>query len=98
MKTSAQAIETKKRQLTLSDGRSLGYGALLLATGAEPVRLAIPGGDLPHVYYFRTLSDSRRIIDKAKSSKRAVVIGRSFIGLEVAWPLRERKRQLRLGG
>src|SRR5881392_1261578 len=68
--TSAVAIDPKAKQVTLSDSRSLGYGALLLATGAQPVRLSIPGDDLPHVYYLRTLSDSRRIIDKAKSSKR----------------------------
>src|SRR5437764_9311867 len=89
--TSVTAIDPQEKKVTLTDGRSLGYGALLLATGAEPVRLAIPGGDLSHVYYLRTLTDSRRIIDKAKSSTRAVVIGASFIGLEVAWSLRERK-------
>src|SRR5438874_6548784 len=72
------AIDPQKKQVTLSDGRSLGYGALLLATGAEPVRLAISGDDLPHVCYLRTLADSRRIIDKVKSAKRAVVIGASF--------------------
>src|SRR5437016_190040 len=97
-KTSAKAIDTKKRQVTLSDGRSLGYGALLLATGAEPVRLEIPGNDLPHVCYLRTLTDSRRIIDKAKNAKRAVVIGSSFIGLEVAWSLRERKLEVAVVG
>src|SRR5437879_6714943 len=80
------------------DGRSLGYGGLLRASVAEPVRLVIPGGDLPHVYYLRTLTDSRRIIDKAKNSKRAVVIGASFIGLEVAWSLRERKLEVAVVG
>src|SRR5881397_4445847 len=71
--TSVTAIDPKKKQVTLSDGSSLGYGALLLATGAEPVRLTIPGDDLPHVCYLRTLADSRRIIEMAKSAKRAVV-------------------------
>src|SRR5438876_4496904 len=96
--TSATAISTQEKQVTLSDGRSLGYGALLLATGAEPVRLQIPGDDLPHVCYLRTLTDSRRIIDKAKNAKRAVVIGSSFIGLEVAWSLRERKLEVAVVG
>jgi NADPH-dependent 2,4-dienoyl-CoA reductase/sulfur reductase-like enzyme/nitrite reductase/ring-hydroxylating ferredoxin subunit len=96
--TSATAINTQKKQVTLSDGRSLGYGALLLATGAEPVRLEIAGDDLPHVCYLRTLSDSRRIIEKAKNAKRAVVIGASFIGLEVAASLRERKLEVGVVG
>ena len=89
--TSVKAIDPEKKKVTLSDGRSLGYDALLLATGAEPVRLSIPGSDLPNVLYLRTLADSRRIIDKAKEAKQAVVIGSSFIGLEVAASLRQRK-------
>ena len=96
--TEVQAIDTKKSQVMLSNGRSLGYDALLLATGADPVRLEIPGHDLPHVCYLRTLADSRRIIDKAKNAKRAVVIGESFIGLEVAWSLRERKLEVAVVG
>jgi NADPH-dependent 2,4-dienoyl-CoA reductase/sulfur reductase-like enzyme/nitrite reductase/ring-hydroxylating ferredoxin subunit len=96
--TAVSAIDPKAKQLKLSDGRTLSYGALLLATGAEPVRLAISGDDLPHVCYLRTLADSRRIIDKAKSAKRAVVIGSSFIGLEVAWSLRERKLEVAVVG
>jgi NADPH-dependent 2,4-dienoyl-CoA reductase/sulfur reductase-like enzyme/nitrite reductase/ring-hydroxylating ferredoxin subunit len=96
--TTVTAIDLKAKQVTLSDGRSLGYGALLLATGAEPVHLRIPGEDLSHVCYLRTLNDSRRIIEKAKNAKRAVVIGASFIGLEVAWSLRERKLDVSVVG
>jgi NADPH-dependent 2,4-dienoyl-CoA reductase/sulfur reductase-like enzyme/nitrite reductase/ring-hydroxylating ferredoxin subunit len=97
-KTSVEAIDPKTKQVTLSGGRSLSYGALLLATGAEPVRLKTPGADLPHVCYLRTLADSQRIIEKVKRAKRAVVIGASFIGLEVAWSLRERKLEVAVVG
>ena len=96
--TTVTAIDPKTKQVTLSNGRSLGYGALLLATGAAPVRLKIPGDDLPHVCYLRTLTDSRHIIEKAKNASRAVVIGSSFIGLEVAWSLRERKLEVAVVG
>jgi apoptosis-inducing factor 3 len=89
--TTVTRIDSKTKQVTLSDGRSLRYGALLLATGASPVHLPIPGDDFPHVCYLRTLADSRRITEKAKNAKRAVVIGASFIGMEVAWSLRKRK-------
>jgi len=84
------AIDTTAHKLTLGDGRVVDWDALLLATGADPVRLPIPGGDLPHVFTLRTLSDSRAIIERATRAKRAVVIGASFIGMEVAASLRAR--------
>jgi apoptosis-inducing factor 3 len=76
----------------LSDGSELGYGALLLATGASPVRLdaALEAGS-PQVHYLRSLADSRRIAAAAREGGRAVVLGASFIGLEVAAALRARK-------
>jgi NADPH-dependent 2,4-dienoyl-CoA reductase/sulfur reductase-like enzyme/nitrite reductase/ring-hydroxylating ferredoxin subunit len=96
--TTVTGIDAESKQVTLSDNRSLGYGALLLATGAEPVHLKILGDDLPHVCYLRTLDDSKRIIEKAKNASRVVIIGSSFIGLEVAWSLRERKLEVAVVG
>jgi NADPH-dependent 2,4-dienoyl-CoA reductase/sulfur reductase-like enzyme/nitrite reductase/ring-hydroxylating ferredoxin subunit len=86
----ATAIDLAPRRLTLLSGRTLTYGALVLATGTEPRRLTIPGADRPHVLLLRTLADSRAIIARAGGSRRAVVIGASFIGLEAAAALRHR--------
>jgi NADPH-dependent 2,4-dienoyl-CoA reductase/sulfur reductase-like enzyme/nitrite reductase/ring-hydroxylating ferredoxin subunit len=91
LRAEVKEIDPQARQVTLGDGRGIPFDKLLLATGAEPVRLDIPGADLPHVHVLRSLSDSRAIIAKAKAARRAVVIGASFIGLEVAAALRARE-------
>jgi NADPH-dependent 2,4-dienoyl-CoA reductase/sulfur reductase-like enzyme/nitrite reductase/ring-hydroxylating ferredoxin subunit len=88
------SLDTKGKQIVLADDRTLSYDKLLLATGADPIKLDLPGGDLPHVHYLRTLSDSRSIIAAAAQAQRAVVIGSSFIGLEVAASLRARKLEV----
>jgi NADPH-dependent 2,4-dienoyl-CoA reductase/sulfur reductase-like enzyme/nitrite reductase/ring-hydroxylating ferredoxin subunit len=84
------SIDTSGRRVVLADGSRQAYGALLLATGAEVVRLEVPGSTLPHVHYLRTLADCDSLIAKAAISKRAVVVGASFIGLEVTAALRAR--------
>jgi apoptosis-inducing factor 3 len=86
----AVRIDPVAREATLRSGRILRYGALLLATGAEPRSLDIEGAGLPHVHRLRTLADSKAIIAAAGQAKLCVVIGSSFIGLEVAASLRQR--------
>jgi len=88
--TRVAAIRADAREVELINGSRQRYGALLIATGAEPIRLGIPGNDLPDIHYLRSPADSRTIIAKAAASRRAVVIGASFIGLEVASSLRAR--------
>lgn len=90
LKSTVASIDARARELVLSDGGKVAYDRLLLATGAEPVRLAIPGAGPSQIHVLRSLADSRAIIERAKSAKRALVIGASFIGLEVAASLRHR--------
>lgn len=85
-----RSLEAAARRLTFDDGNSLEFGALLLATGALPIHLDIPVTEGPEVRYLRTLEDSRSLIAAAGQSKKAVVLGASFIGLEVAASLRTR--------
>lgn len=84
-------IDTAQRRIELDDGRVCDYDALLLATGSDPVHIDLPGANLPHVHYLRTQADCDALIADAKKAKRVVVIGASFIGLEVAASLRARK-------
>jgi NADPH-dependent 2,4-dienoyl-CoA reductase/sulfur reductase-like enzyme/nitrite reductase/ring-hydroxylating ferredoxin subunit len=90
LKTSVVRLHTAAQEVELADGSKVPYDRLLLATGAEAVRLPIPGMDLPHVHTLRSVADCRAIIARAASARRVVVIGASFIGLEVAASLRTR--------
>src|SRR5262249_62307941 len=94
LKTEVGKIDAKGNSVTMKDGSTVPYDRLLLATGAEPVRLPIPGADLAHVHTLRSLADCRAIIKAADGAERAVVIGASFIGLEVAASLRARKLEV----
>jgi 3-phenylpropionate/trans-cinnamate dioxygenase ferredoxin reductase subunit len=86
----AVRLEPTQRTITLSDGSQVNYGALLLATGAEPVRLEVPGASLPHVSTLRSLADCDALIARCGAARRCVVVGAGFIGLEVAASLRAR--------
>jgi NADPH-dependent 2,4-dienoyl-CoA reductase/sulfur reductase-like enzyme/nitrite reductase/ring-hydroxylating ferredoxin subunit len=88
--TEVTGIDAGKRELTTKDGRRFGYDALLVATGAEPRALPIPGLDHPNVHVLRTLSDARAIIKACEDKDSVAFIGAGFIGLEAAGALRQR--------
>ncbi|MBR8398069.1 FAD-dependent oxidoreductase [Burkholderia cenocepacia] len=88
--TRVTRIDPAQRSVELADGSRIEYGALLLATGAEPNRLNVPGADLPHVRTLRSRADCDALIAKLKTARRCVVVGASFIGLEAAAALRTR--------
>jgi len=84
------SLDTRKKRILLENGRTLEFGALLLATGADPVHLPIEGATDSQLHYLRTFADSKAIIRKATSAKHVVVVGAGFIGLEVAASMRAR--------
>ncbi|HEY0712544.1 MAG TPA: FAD-dependent oxidoreductase, partial [Polyangia bacterium] len=94
LKARVAGIDPAAKRLRLEKPDDLAYDALVLATGATPVRLPIPGADLANVFLLRSLADSRAIISAATKAKRAVVIGGGFIGLEAAASLRARNLEV----
>jgi NADPH-dependent 2,4-dienoyl-CoA reductase/sulfur reductase-like enzyme/nitrite reductase/ring-hydroxylating ferredoxin subunit len=90
LNTRVTSLDTKQKKVATDNGKTYDYDALLLATGADPVELPLEGANPAQVFYLRTFADSKAIVAKAKSAKQAVVVGASFIGLEVAASLRTR--------
>ena len=92
--TEVTAIDIEEHRVRLPGNEALAYTKLLIATGAEPVRLEVPGGNLPHVRTLRSLADCRTIIDRAREGSRVVIVGASFIGLEAAASLSRRRAEV----
>ncbi len=96
--TAVRAIDVTAREVELEDGARLGWDRLLLATGARPRRLPVPGADLPGVRYLRTLEDADALAAAAREAARIVVVGTGWIGSEVAASLRQVGREVTLIG
>jgi NADPH-dependent 2,4-dienoyl-CoA reductase/sulfur reductase-like enzyme len=86
----ATSLDTKQKKISTEDGKTYEYSALLLATGADPVKLPLEGSTPSQILYLRSFADSKAIVAKTASAKQVVVVGASFIGLEVAASLRAR--------
>jgi NADPH-dependent 2,4-dienoyl-CoA reductase/sulfur reductase-like enzyme len=84
------ALDAPRKQVRLENGKTYQFDRLLLATGADPVKLPIQGASDSQLHYLRTYADSRDIVMKVASAKQVVIVGTSFIALEVAASLRER--------
>lgn len=83
-------VDFKEKNIKFNDSTGLTFDRLLLATGGAPKRLDIPGAELDNVFTLRSYDDADRIIEASKKAKKAVVIGASFIGTEIASSLAER--------
>jgi apoptosis-inducing factor 3 len=93
-----QSLDLKQRNVQLESGRKVEFDVVLLATGAEVVRLNIPAANGARLLYLRSFADSQAIVAAAMSAKRVVVLGASFIGLEVAASLRHRSIDVHVVG
>jgi NADPH-dependent 2,4-dienoyl-CoA reductase/sulfur reductase-like enzyme/nitrite reductase/ring-hydroxylating ferredoxin subunit len=90
LRSRVASLDTSRRAVLFENGSRREFGAILIATGADPVHLPVPGADGPNVLYLRSFANSRALVERAQSAKHVVVVGASFIGLEVAASLRAR--------
>jgi 3-phenylpropionate/trans-cinnamate dioxygenase ferredoxin reductase subunit len=88
--TTVERLELDRRAVVLADGERVGYHRLLLATGAEPRRLAVPGSELDGIHYLRELGDANAIAARLERGGRVVLIGAGWIGAEVAASARQK--------
>ena len=89
LRTAVRRVDTRERKVELDGGRRYGYEQLLIATGATPRRIAVPGADLDGVFTMRTLTDATAIRNAAGNGREALVVGGGFIGMEVAASLHQ---------
>jgi NADPH-dependent 2,4-dienoyl-CoA reductase/sulfur reductase-like enzyme/nitrite reductase/ring-hydroxylating ferredoxin subunit len=90
LNSQATELDTKAKTVRTETGKNYKYDAILLATGADPVRIPVEGAEPSRVFFLRSFADSKSIIAKANQAKKVCVVGASFIGLEVAASLRAR--------
>lgn len=83
-------LDAGRKTVRLANGDTIAFEKALIATGGRPIRLKLPGADLPRVHYLRTLDDSAAIAAEAIPGRRAVIVGAGFIGLELAASLTQK--------
>jgi 3-phenylpropionate/trans-cinnamate dioxygenase ferredoxin reductase subunit len=98
LEESAIDVDADHRDLSLDTGERLTFDRLLLATGAEPRRLTVPGSELEAIHYLRTLADSDALRERLDAGGKLVVVGAGWIGAEVAASARQRGVEVTLIG
>lgn len=96
LSTVAESLNRERAVVQTDTGEELSYDACVLATGSEPVRIPVPGGDDPEILVMRTVENSTRLRDRAGRGDRAVVVGSGFIGCEAAASLSMRGAEVTL--
>lgn len=91
LRSRVTSLDIGQKRVRVEGGNAYDFGALLLATGADPVKLTVPGASNSQLFYLRSFADARALVARSDSAKQVVIAGASFIGLEVAASLRERK-------
>jgi 3-phenylpropionate/trans-cinnamate dioxygenase ferredoxin reductase subunit len=89
LSSAVTSLDVGDQTVSLASGDRLGYDSLLLCTGARPRRLALPGAELPGVYYLRDMASSATLREAIKAAGRAVIVGAGWIGCEVAASARQ---------
>lgn len=90
LETVVEGVDVEARELRLEGGGTVPWTRLVVASGSRPRRLQVPGADLPGVHVYRTIADAQAVRDEAERSRRALVIGGGFIGMETTASLRRR--------
>ncbi len=91
-----ERLRLDERRIIFSGGEEMGFDKALLATGGIPRRIPIPGGNLQNVFVLRSMADAEAIREAAEKAERAIVLGASFMGMEVAASFRERGLKVEL--
>ena len=94
--TTVAGLDRERQFVTTNEGEELRYDACVLATGSEPIRLPIPGGDDPEILTMRTVENSTRLQERVGRGDRAIVVGSGFIGCEAAASLSLRGAEVTL--
>jgi NAD(P)H-nitrite reductase large subunit len=94
--TTVAGLDRERQFVTTNEGEELRYDACVLATGSEPIRLPIPGGDDPEILTMRTVENSTRLQERVGRGDRAIVVGSGFIGCEAAASLSLRGTEVTL--
>jgi len=91
-----QEVDPTLNIIRMEDGASIGFDKLLIASGAKPVKPPIPGVELKGVYALRNIHQAHELIDQVETTQQLIVVGNSFIGMEIAAAFKQRSEAIHI--